>query len=296
VGKVEGQGEWDGEPLAPLPSPARVRRSLCVVVAACAAASAAGFIAVAPLRGFAAVNNPVLWAAVAAFWGAVICSVYLIEVRGVERALGALAGISIAGMRVIWLPEARSKGLGANIEVRASASSDALPSQFEMLLSVNVFGDLDVVALSASWSCNASGVLLLSPHAARFLEGATTESLSLPSQEEAAIRGLFFPPGEPDAIPKWGAHAGPRAREAIAEVHLEEWLFGPEQPFVAFEAFGARIEKFWSPLSTRLVDLDLASALDVLRVVRAFDRDAVEGRRAGPTSSPPSPRPSSPRP
>ncbi len=290
------QGDWEGDPGRTLPPPSRVRRGLFAVVAACAAVSGVGFLTVAPLRGFTAVNSPVLWVAVAAFWGATICSVYLIEVRSVERALEGLAGLSITGMRVIWLPDPRAKGLGANMEVRARAASDALPSEFRLLLSVDVFGDLDVVALSASWSCNASGVLLLSPRAARFLEGATTESLSLPSQEEAALRGLFSPPGEPDGIPKWGAPAGPRAREAITALRVEEWLFGPEQPFVAFEAFGARIEKFWSPLGTRLVDLDIPSALDLLRIVRAFDRDTVEGRQRGPTSSPPSPRPSSPRP
>jgi hypothetical protein len=268
------------------------------------AISAAGFAVFAfvvlgwsSARGLAAIESPWLWLALAAFWFAAYCAAYARAIGVVRRALASAGKLEATGVRVYWMRAPRSGALGAGMEVRARASDERFPMDLSVYVNVNVLWNVQVVGVRAAWTCKESGVLLLSPKRSRFLGGATPESLSLPSQEEAAIRGLLRRTGDDDGTPDWGAPAGAHALRALEEVGAERWLFGPEQPFVVLEATEGQIEKFWSPVASRLVDLDVESALDLLRVVRGFDRDAIASRGTRATSSRgPSHPPSSPRP
>jgi hypothetical protein len=248
-------------------------------------------------RGLAAIQSPLLWLALAAFWFSAYCAAYARAVGVVRRALASAGSLEATGVRIYWIRAPHSGALGAGMEVRARSSDERYPLELAVYVNVNVLWAVQVVGVRCAWTCKESGVLLLAPKRSRFLGGATPESLGLPSQEEAALRSLLRRSGQDDGTPEWGAPAGAHARRALEEVGAERWLFGPEQPFVVLEATEGHIEKFWSPVASRLVDLDVESALDLLRVVRGFDRDAIASRGTRATSSPgPSRPPSSPRP
>ncbi len=287
-------GEGDSAP-APPPTLARARRRIGLTCAASLAVFAWGFAALGALHGWSAIESPYLALSVAAFWAAAYCVVYLYELSGIERTLRRAGALDVTGVRVFWLRDPRTGGLGATMEVRARFPPGDFPEEVAVFLNVDVFWYVHVVGLRASWSCKESGVLLLTPLRPRFLGGATAESVGLPSQEGAALRGLLREPGEPEGLPDWGAPVGERGKLAIEASGVGAWLYGPEQPFVAFAAFEGVIEKFWSPLSTRIVDLDVPGTLDLLRVVRAFDLDALAAR-GGPLTSSRSSPPSSRRP
>jgi len=65
----------------------------------------------------------------------------------------------------------------------------------------------------------------------------------------------------------------------------QEWLLGLEQPFVAFDAESAVVQKWWEPPTDRFLSLDPASGLDLLRLLKAFDADLNAARGVPPTSS-----------
>lgn len=275
----------------PLPEPRRVKRLLLLLSTSLSALALLAFAAWRALGEGNAVESPLLWAAIAAFWGSAFCLVYLFEIDTVERTLAREGPVELTGVKIFWLPDTDARKIGASMEVRVRTAVESLPREFSLFLNVDIVWALHICGVRAVWQCKESGVLLLTPSASRFLGGATIESLSLPSQEVAALRGLLKQPGEPEGLPDWGAPAGPFAREELRAAVEADWLFGPEQPFLALEAFEGRVEKFWPPVAGRLVDLDVECALDLLRIVRAFDRDALAARRSRPTSSPSSPRP-----
>ena len=279
----------------PLHSPARVRRQLLALSVASSAFAMGLFVSWAAVQGTGAFLSPLLWAAIAAFWSSVFHLLYYVTVEGVTRTMKAQGALNVVGARVLWLPQGTARTVGSTMEFAVEGDGLRLPLEFSLYLGVNLLWAVHVTGLKASWQCKESGVLLLTPKAPRFLEGATTESLELPSPEVAAIKGLLAKPGEPKGMPDWGRPAGPLARAALEEVVATDWLLGPEQPFIALEAFGGRLEKFWPPIAQQIADLDVEGALDLLKVVRAFDRDAMDARASRLTSSPSSPRPSSPR-
>lgn len=273
----------------PLPEPRLVKRRLLALSTALSALALLAFAAWRAYGGGNAVESPLLWAAITAFWGSAFCLVYLFEIDGVERTLARAGPVELTGVKVFWLPDTDARKFGASMEVRVRTTVDTLPREFSLFLNVDLVWSLHIHGVRSLWECKESGVLLLTPSASRFLGGATIESLSLPSQEVAALRGLLKQPGEPEGLPEWGAPAGLLARDQLKAAVDADWLFGPEQPFLALEAFEGRVEKFWPPVADRLVDLDVECALDLLRIVRAFDLDALAARRARPTSSPSSP-------
>lgn len=281
---------------APVWTPARAHRTLVILGFVGLVASGALGALWGTVHGWIAIQSPLLWAALAGFWGGAYCLIYARELRAVARSLGDAGALEATGVRIYWVRAPRTGGFGAAMEIVARSREDRFPVELSVFVNVNLLWALHVMGVRCSWSCKESGVLLLSPKRSRFLSGATTESLALPSQEEAVLRSLLKRPDGHEGGPDWGAPAGAHAKRAIEAVGAESWLFGPEQPFVAFEATEGAIEKFWSPVASRMVDLDVESALDILQVVRGFDRDAIAARSSLPTSSPPSARPSSPQP
>ena len=282
--EVEGPGRQ-------LRAPAQVRGNLLLLSAATSALAVGLFASWAALHGTAAFLSPLLWAAMAAFWASVFHLLYFFTVEAVARTMKAQGAAEVVGARVLWLPQGTARTVGATMEFKARSDGERLPSEFTLYLGVNLLWAVHVIGLRAVWQCHESGVLLLTPRAPRFLGGATAESLELPSPEVAAIKGLLARPGEPKGMPDWGTPVGPLARRALEDVKATDWLLGPEQPFVALEAFGGRLEKFWPPIAQQIADLDVEGALDLLKVVRAFDRDAMNARAGRLTSSPSSPRP-----
>ena len=277
----------------PLPTALHTKRFLLLVSSASSAAALILFVSWASIHGTTAFFSPLLWATVAAFWASFITLLYLFTIGEFERAVKAHGAAQVVGVKILWLPLGTARTVGASMEFGVATTDEDLPPAFSIFLNVNFLWAAYVTGVRASWECKESGVLLLTPNASRFLGGATEESLGLPSAELAAIKAFLARPGEPHGMPDWGAPAGPRARAALVEVAATDWLLGPEQPFVALEAFSGRIEKFWPPIAQQLADLDVEASLDLLRVVRAFDRDALDARAARLTSSPSSP--SSPR-
>ncbi len=297
LGEEESLGDGDlGGAGKPLPSPAAVRRQLLTLSVVASALAVVLFVSWATVHGTSAFLSPLLWAAIAAFWASVFHLLYYFTVDAVVRTMKAQGASEVVGARVLWLPQGTARTVGASMEFEGRGDGKRLPAVFSLYLGVNLLWAIHVIGLKASWACKESGVLLLTPTAPRFLAGATAESLELPSPEVAAIRGLLAKPGELKGMPDWGTPAGAHARAALAEVVASDWLLGPEQPFLALEAFGGRLEKFWPPIAQQIADLDVEGALDLLTVVCAFDRDAMDARRARLTSSPSSHRPSSPQP
>lgn len=288
--------EVGGALAKPLSSPWAVRRRLLILAVAASGLSLVLFVTWAEVHGRNAIWSPLLWAAIGAFWASVFHLLYYFTVEATVQAMKAHGASQVVGARVLWLPQGTARTVGASMEFFVRGDGEHLPESFSLYLGVNLLWAVHVIGLKASWQCKESGVLLLTRQAPRFLAGATVESLELPSPELAAIRGLLARPGQLKGMPEWGSPAGPRARAALAEVVAEDWLLGPEQPFLALEAFGGRLQKFWPPIAQQMADLDVEGALDLLKVVCAFDRDAMAERAARLTSSPSSRRPSSPPP
>jgi len=257
-----------------------------------AAAVSGLFVAVWWLTPHAALfESPYVWASLIAFWFLVFNALYGLELRALERTVDGRPGVEVDSVRMIWLPRPGLGSPAASVEVHGRSKSPDYPAEFTLYLNLTFTWIFYVVGLRAAWGCNESGVLILAHHRTRFLGGATVESLSLPSPEIASIKGLIRPGAELEELPDWGRAPGANASDALDDLKLTSWLLGPEQPFVAFEAFDGQIQKWWPPIVDRIVGLDAEGALDILRLLRAFDLDILEERGRRLTSSPSSPRP-----
>jgi len=276
---------------APPESPAQLTRRLLFVTVVAATVSAL-FAAVWWLTPHVALlESPYVWTSLIAFWFLVFNALYGLEIRSLEQSIEKRTGLEVEGVRIIWLPRPDLGSGQASVEARVRSSSRDFPAEFTLFLNLNLTWSFYVVGLRARWESNESGVLLLAHRRTRFLGGATADSLSLPSPEVASLKGLLRPGAETAELPDWGRMPGAHAVAALEELQLTSWLVGPEQPFVAFEASEGQIEKWWPPFIDRLVGLDPEGALDIMRVLRAFDLDILEERGRRLTSSPSSHRP-----
>jgi len=230
--------------------------------------------------------SPLLWASLAGVWFGAFCLAYFFEVRALDEETRGRDGLALAGVRIVWVgaPLTRNRA-GARALFRSTGAD--YPHEVEMHLNLGATWSFFVVGMRSAWEAREDGVLLIGASGARFLSGATVEGLSLPSVEAATLRAVLEPGAPRGQLPDWGRPPGPRSSAVLGEVRPAEWLLGPEQPYIAFEAHGDRIEKWWPPPFDRLFALDPGTGLDLARIVRAFDRDGLTARGAGPTSSPP---------
>jgi hypothetical protein len=234
--------------------------------------------------------NPFLWVSLAGVWFGAFCLAYGAEVGALMRETRARPGLRLSGIHIAWAstPFSRSRA-GARAQFECFAGDD-YPPAFTLHLNLSVTWSFFLVGIECAWDVREDGVLLLGGEGPRFLSGATVESLELPSVETAALRVVLEPGGPRKTLPDWGRPPGDQAARVIEAVRPAQWLLGPEQPYIAFEAMGDRIEKWWPPPLDRLLGLDPGTGLDLARIVRAFDLDAHAHRAgtppAGPTSSP----------
>lgn len=271
----------EGAALPPADSAAQTRRKL--LWTSIVAAAAAGLFAVAwtlvPYPSL--LESPLVWLGLVAFWIAVFDLIYLAEIRQIERVVQRRPGLSIAGVRVLWFPKL-ALGFGqASLVVEVESSTPDYPANFSLFFDLNFTSSVYLVGLRCAWACKETGVLLLAPGQGRFMGGATLDSLDLPVPQLATLRGFLRPGAEWDGVPDWGRTAGRHAAPVLAGLRTDAWLFGPEQPYLGLEAVEGRLEKWWPPLVDRIVGLDAESALDLAKIVRAFDRDL----RAGPAAA-----------
>lgn len=271
---------------SPSETPAQLTRKLLFVVVVAAAVSGL-FAALWWLSPHVAIlQSPYVWTSLIAFWFLVFNALYGLEIRGLEALIEKRTGLEVEGVRMIWFPRGDLGSAQASVEVHVRSKARDFPSEFTLFLNLNLTWSFYVVGLRARWECNESGVLLFAHRRVRFLGGATVESLSLPSPEVASIKGLIRPGAENAELPDWGRFPGASASAALERLRLTDWLLGPEQPFVVFEASEGRIEKWWPPIVDRMLALDAEGALDLVEVVRAFDLDILAERGKRLTSSP----------
>lgn len=275
----------------PAVSPALARRRLLVGATALAPSSLLALLVVRAVPAPDVFLHPLLWVSLAGVWFGAFCLAYLFEVGALAREARRREGLELTGVAIAWTgaPFTRRRA-GARAEFRSRG--DDYPGTVSLHLNLSATWTFFVIGVEASWESREDGVLLLGSGGSRFLSGATVDSLSLPSIEGATVRAVLDPSAPRDMLPTWGRPPGPRASRVIREVRPGAWLLGPEQPYIAFEATGSRIEKWWQPPFDRLFGLDPAAGLDLARIVGAFDADAVAARGDGaPTSSPASPAP-----
>lgn len=278
-GRVFLRAEEDGEPAPREPTPAETNRTLLIAALVGAVASALCAVAWVFQPHAALLESPFVWAALIAFWIAAFDVIYLAEIREIERAVERHPGLSVEAVRILWLP---NPGVGrgqASLVVKVRSTTPDFPPEFSLFFNLNFTWAMNLVGVRISWTCKETGVLLLMAERPRFLSGASVDSLDLPSPEMASIRGLIHPGAEWEGVPSWGRAPSEEAQSVIGALRPEAWLLGSEQPYVAFEAVDGRIEKWWPPLVDRLVALDADAALDIAKIVRAFDLDIVSGRR-----------------
>jgi hypothetical protein len=218
-------------------------------------------------------------------WGGFFGLSYFVELRSLDREARRRPGVQLSSIHIQWFPFAEpGRGLAS---VRANFSCDGAqyPSQFSLHLNMSLVWDLFVVGISGRWECGQDGVMLIDPRGARFLRGASSESLGLPPAPVAGVRAVFDPASLDAVLPDWGTPPGERAKVYVDQLRPQEWLLGLEQPFVAFVAESAVVQKWWEPPTDRFLSLDPASGLDLLRLLKAFDADLNAARGVRPTSS-----------
>lgn len=284
-----GRGAVGGD-RKPALEPAVVRRRLLVGATVLVPSSLLALLVVRAVPAPGVFLNPLLWLSLGGVWFGAFCLAYLFEIGALAREARGRDGLELAGVAITWAgaPLTRRRA-GARAEFRSTG--DVYPANVSLHLNLSATWSFFCVGLEASWASREDGVLLIGAGGSRFLSGATLEDLSLPSIESSTLRAVLEPGSPAEGLPTWGRPPGPRAAHVMAEVRPGAWLLGPEQPYIAFEATGSTIEKWWPPPLDRLFGLDPGTGLDLARIVGAFDADALADRggpggATAPTSSP----------
>jgi hypothetical protein len=272
----------------PAIDPRLARRQLLAGATALAPSSLLAFTVVRAVPPPQVFLHPAMVLALAGIWFGAFCLAYLFEIGALAREARRREGLELTGVRIAWAGAPLTRGrAGARAEF--VASDGRYPTNVTLHLNLNATWSFFLVGIETAWAAREDGVLLIGASGSRFLAGATVEGLALPSVEGATLRAVLEPGGPRRQLPDWGRPPGPHAVAALEDVRPGQWLLGPDQPYIAFEAHGARIEKWWSAPFDRLYALDPGTGLDLARIIRAFDADALAQRGSGaPTSSLPS--------